>query len=179
MNFRAQDYYARPSRPQLAPGAIFLGVPIAFTSGERLPAVALAADGTFRHRDFADAWANAPEARRDEGLPVLVRAKARPVLVLRVGAAVIDRVYHQSVWVAPIFSVKDPPRRGPNVFPLPAWPQAGLRFAGFADLYGATMLPLAHIRGASFACTLSPAALALLLGALASWAEADPPPGAS
>ena len=175
MNFRSDDYYVLPAKARVIPGSIFLHVPIVFSAGQRLPSLLLFPDGTYRHQDFADAWRNAPQARRDEGLPVLVRAKARPVLVLRVGAALEDRVYRQHTWVAPLFGVQDPPRRGPNVFPLPAWPQVGLPFEGVADLYAATMVPLQFIQASTFACDLSPAALALLLGMLATWAEGDPP----
>ncbi len=96
-------------------------------------------------------------------------------MVLRVDAAIADSVYRQSAWAAPLYGVQDPPRQGPNVFPLPAWPEAGLRFDGFVDLYQAAMVALPHIREANYACSLSPAALRLLLGALAIWAEADPP----
>jgi hypothetical protein len=176
MRFEAQDYYTRPSPPRLIPGAIFLGVPITFSGRQRLPAVLLFPDGTFRHQDFSQAWATAPAIRRDEGIPVLVRAKARPVLVLRVGAAVTDAVYHQSVWVAPLYGETDPPRRGPNIFPLPAWPEAGLPFAGYTDLYQAAMVPQPYLAAGRWACDLTEPALRLLLGAVASWAEADPAP---
>jgi ubiquinone/menaquinone biosynthesis C-methylase UbiE len=175
MNFRSQDYYVRPDRRRVVPGSIFLNVPVLFLAGQRLPSVSIAPDGTLHHQDVAAAWTSAPRPRRDEGLPVLVRAKARPVLVLRIGAAMTDRTHQQSVWAAPLYGVQDPPRRGPNIFPLPARPEAGLRFEGFADLYQATLVPLPLLREATYACDLSPAALTLLLGAVATWAEGDPP----
>lgn len=150
MNFHADDYCVRPPKAHLVPGSVFLHVPIVFTASERLPALALSPDGTYRHQDFSTGWRSAPQARRDEGLPVLVRAKARPVLVLRVGAAVMDQTYYRSVWVAPIYGVRDPPRRGPNIFPLPAWPEQGLLYSGCADLYAATMVPLQHIQAGTY-----------------------------
>ena len=174
MRFEAEDYYLRAA-PRLTPGAIFLNVPVVFTP-LRLAAVSVGADGTLRSQDFEDAWHTAPEATRDRGIPVLVRAKPRPVLVARVGAAITDAVYQRSVWVVPLFGETEPPRRGPNVFPLPAWPMAGLPFAGYVDLYQATMLPVQHLRAERYACELSSAAMTLLIGALSIWAEADPAP---
>ena len=172
MRFAAEDYYARLT-PGLKPGAVFLDVPVAFMP-PRLPSVALSADGTLQTREFSDAWRTASETQRGEGLPVLMRAKARPVLVLRVGAAVADAVYRRSVWAAPLYGETDPPRQGPNVFPLPSWPAAGLRFSGYADLYQATVLPIQQLSAERYACELSARATSLLLGGLALWAEADP-----
>jgi hypothetical protein len=178
MRFVAADYYTHPPQRRIVPGAIFLDVPILFSPSPRLPAVTLFPGGTFRHQDFARAWAAGPAPRRDEGIPVLVRVKARPVLVLRLGAGVTDSTYRRSIWVVPLYDETDPPRRGPNVFPLPPWPEAGLRFAGYADLYQATMVPQEHVADARYACELTEEASQLLLGALAIWAEGDPAPGA-
>lgn len=175
MRFGPEDYYVR-GVPRLIPGAIFLNVPIIFTP-PRLAAVSVAADGTLQTQEFADAWRSAPEARREEGVPVLARAKPRPVLVLRVGAAVTDLVYRGSAWVAPLYGETDPPRRGPNVFPLPVWREAGLPFGGYADLYQATMLPVQYLHVERYACELSPEAMMLILGALSLWSDADPAPG--
>lgn len=172
MRFEADDYYTRSS-PALGPGAIFLGVPIVFMP-PRLPAVAIAPDGTLRQQEFDQAWRTAHQARRDDGIPVIVRAKPRPVLVLRIGAAVTDSVYRRSVWAAPLYGETAPPRQGPNVFPVPAWPEVGLSFAGYADLYQSTMVPLSYFTAARHACELSARAISLLLGALALWAESDP-----
>jgi hypothetical protein len=174
VRFRAEDFYTR-AEPRLAPGVIFLNLPIIFTP-PRLAAISVGADGTLRTQDFEDAWRTAPEVRRNQGIPVLVRAKPRPVLVVRVGAGVTDTAYQRSVWVAPLYGETDPPRRGPNVFPLPAWPVAGLSFAGYADLYQATMLPVEHLRAERYACELSTRAMTLFLGAISIWAEADPVP---
>lgn len=136
--------------------------------------MAVERDGTLRTQGFDEAWRAAPATLRDTGIPVLVRAKPRPVLVLRAGAAVADGVYRRSVWVAPLYGESDPPRRGPNIFPLPAWPAADLPFTGHADLYQATMAPIEHLRADRYTCELSTEAMTLLLGALALWAEADP-----
>lgn len=174
MRFRPEDFYTR-GVARLTPGAIFLNVPLVFTPPQ-LQAVAVEGDGTLRTQDFESGWRVAAPALRDAGIPVLVRAKPRPALVLRVGAAVTDAVYQRRVWVAPLYGETDPPRRGPNVFPLPAWPTAELRFAGYADLYQATMLPVEHLVAERYACELSPEVMTLLLGALALWAEADPAP---
>jgi hypothetical protein len=176
VRFEPEDYYVRTGA-SVVPGALFVGVPIAFLP-PRLPAVALAPDGTLRQQDFGEAWRTAPQSRRDEGIPVMMRAKARPALVLRVGAAVTDRVYEHSIWAAPLYGERDPPRRGPNIFPLPAWPDVGLVFAGYADLYQATMVPMRYFQNDRPACALSQRAILLLLGALALWAEADPTPSA-
>ena len=173
MRFGAQDFYTRASSPRLTPGAIFLNVPIVFPP-PRLAAVAVGPEGALRTQDFEDAWRTAPEERRGQGVPVLVRAKPRPVLVLRVGVALTDTAHQRSVWVVPLYSETDPPRGGPNIFPLPAWPAAGLPFAGFADLYQATMLPLQQLRADRYGCELADRAMTLLLGALAVWAEGDP-----
>lgn len=107
---------------------------------------------------------------------MLVRAKPRPVLLVRVGAAMTDIVHQRGMWVVPPYGETDPPRRGPNSFPLPAWPAAGLPFDSYADLYQATMLPLQHLLAERYACELSAGAMTLLLGALSLWAEADPAP---
>jgi hypothetical protein len=96
--------------------------------------------------------------------------------VLRVGAAVTDAMYQRSVWVAPLYGETDPPRRGPNVFPLPAWPEAELPFAGYVDLYQSVMLPIQHLRADRYRCALSSQAMTLLLGALSAWADGDPTP---
>jgi hypothetical protein len=155
-------------------GAIFLNVPIVFVA-PRLPAVTVQPDGGLRTHELDAAWRSAPDVQRDQGIPVLVRAKLRPVLVLRVGAVLLDAVHHRSVWVAPLYGETDPPRGGPNIFPLPAWPAARLPFAGYVDFYEASMIPLPHLQAERYSCELSDTATKLLLGAISSWADADPP----
>ena len=97
MRFVAEDYYVRASAYHVVVGAIFLNVPITFQSGDRIPAVLAATDGSLRRREFEEVWSTASPQLRQAGIPALARAKPRPALIVRLGARVSDVVYRGSL----------------------------------------------------------------------------------
>src|SRR5262245_8037443 len=141
MNFSPEDYYrVQRGRPFL-PTAIFREIPVPFFStGQKLVMVAAGDRGGVYFDDFIGSWHRRFPDEREAGIPLLLRAKLRPVLLLRVGGAMQDRTHADNFWVAPLFSRRELDRTGPNIFPLPAHRSVGLDVEGFLDFYHALMV---------------------------------------
>jgi len=175
MTLASADYFARGDAQAPRIGALFRDVPVPFFSGTRLVTVRPSGDTGLTHHDFTDVWQRISPSAREGGLPLLQRAKLRPAILLRVGAAMVDDVHQNDLWMAPIYGDKDKVRSGPNIFPLPAFPDVGLS-KGFVDFYQLLLVPRQHLGPRQYICDLTPLARKLLLGALVSWIQADPPP---
>ena len=107
--------------------------------------------------DFDAAWTSSDARDREMGLGVGVLAKPRPVLILAVGAVEEDTTHRNDIWVVPLYSEKERPRRGRNLFPLPAWEPAGLSLPSVLDFFQVATVPLAALRGRPHPCDVRPA----------------------
>ena len=159
----AHPVYRLPAAGVVA-GAIYLHVPVTFRLSGRLPVLNPLASGLVQIApDFDPAWHAAPPAIQAQGLPVAVLAKPRPVLVLRVGAVEDDPAHRNNIWVVPLYSAKERPRMGRNLFRLPAWQLAGLSADAYLDFFQGTSLPVQSLRGRPHPCDLQPAVLDAVL----------------
>jgi hypothetical protein len=93
MTVASNDYFASGDAQAPRIGALFRDVPVPFFSGTRLVTVRPSGDAGLVHHDFADMWQRISPNARDGGLPLLQRAKLRPAILLRVGAAMVDDVH--------------------------------------------------------------------------------------
>jgi hypothetical protein len=175
MNFLPEDYYrVQPGQP-FRPAAIFRDIPVPFfSSGRKLVTISASAQSGVNFDDFYDNWRRRTAEEREAGIPLLVRAKLRPALLLRVGGALQDRTHADSFWVAPLYSRRDHNRIGPNIFPLPAHRAVGLDADGFLDFYHILMVPAQHFAADKYLCHLTSEAERLLLGAIERWSRSDP-----
>lgn len=176
MNFVPDDYYLVQQSQPYRPGSIFREIPVPFFStGTRLVTVSVTERGGVNVADFDESWRRRPPAEREAGIPLLLGAKLRPAMLLRVGRAMQDRVHADSFWVAPLYSRKEGNRAGPNLFPLPAYQAAGLDAEGYVDFYQCLLVPALHFAPEKYVCHLTTDGLRLLLGALERWSRSDPP----
>lgn len=161
-----------PPAEGLRVGAVYLHVPIVFYP-PTLTAVAVLASGLFQGEpDFARAWQDAPEVLRERGLPVLLLAKPRPVIVLKVGT--LDRRTGEvrSVWVAPRYRYKE--RGAPNhssILDLPVNAAYGLDEPGYLDFLHVALIPASpsYLNPRHHTCDLSPQAFDAVLLKLQAW----------
>ena len=176
MNFSPEDYYRVQQGQPFRPAAIFRDIPVpSFSTGSKLVTISASAPGGVNFDDFYESWRRRTPEEREAGIPLLVRAKLRPALLLRVGGALQDRAHADSFWVAPLYSRRDRNRSGPSIFPLPAHLAVGLDAEGFLDFYHTLMVPALHFATDKYLCHLTPAAERLLLGAIERWSRSDPP----
>jgi hypothetical protein len=178
VTFHADDYYALPAHRMVALGAIFRDIPVLFQSRRSLPEFTADTRGrAVFGENFTQAWPRVPQRLAEAGLPVAALAKGRPVIVLRIGELEEDDVHARDLWVAPLYSSKDRPRQGPNLFPLPPWPAVGLPLDGFVDFYQVGLVPVRFFHHSNYACRLQPVVFTALLAAFSQCVLAVSTPG--
>ncbi|MBI4493221.1 MAG: hypothetical protein HY690_10570 [Chloroflexi bacterium] len=147
-----------PPAARIAPGALFLHVPIVFQYEAGLPVLSATRGNLLQaHPDFDAAWRTAATEDRDRGVFVAVRAKPRPIVVLAVGEVEEDEWHRDNIWVVPLYSEKERRRSGRNLFWLPSWEERGLSLGGYLDFFHAAAIPIKRLRNRTHTCDLRPA----------------------
>jgi hypothetical protein len=163
----------RPYRPpttaptQLVAGAVYLHVPVAWYT-PNINALTMLATGLVQlSGDFNQAYLQAPERLRVSGIPVALRGKPRPVVVLRVCRLEQDTTHVEDVWVVPRYTQHERPRSGRNLFPLPRDAAYGMDEPGYLDFLQLASMPgrLLQQYGRRI-CDLTPASFDALVTAL-------------